>query len=65
MFKKSNYNILVPYEGNETIIYNPLSGAIGKFDAETLKRRVIIFKRRLRSVVDEQVEFIESIKEDY
>lgn len=34
-------------------------------DAETLKRRVIIFKRRLRSVVDEQIEFIDSIKEDY
>ena len=34
-------------------------------DAELLKRRVTIFKRRLRSVVDEQVEFIESINEDY
>ena len=34
-------------------------------DAELLKRRVVIFKRRLRSVVDEQVEFIESINEDY
>ena len=34
-------------------------------DAETLKRRVSIFKRRLRSVVDEQIEFIESIKKDY
>jgi len=33
-------------------------------DAETLKRRVVIFKRRLRNVVDEQIEFIESIKED-
>ena len=34
-------------------------------DAETLKRRVVIFKRRLRSVVDEQIEFIDSINEDY
>lgn len=34
-------------------------------DAETLKRRVVVFKRRLRSVVDEQIEFIESINEDY
>ncbi len=34
-------------------------------DAEALKRRVIIFKRRLRSVVDEQIDFIESIQEDY
>ncbi|MCM1052978.1 MAG: DivIVA domain-containing protein [Ruminococcus sp.] len=34
-------------------------------DAELLKRRVGIFKRRLRSVVDEQIEFIESINEDY
>ncbi len=33
-------------------------------DAETLKRRVVIFKRRLRSVVDEQIEFIDSIKEE-
>ncbi len=34
-------------------------------DAQTLKRRVVIFKRRLRSVVDEQIEFIDSINEDY
>ena len=34
-------------------------------DAETLKRRVVIFKRRLKSVVDEQIEFIDSINEDY
>ena len=33
-------------------------------DAELLKRRVVIFKRRLRSVVDEQIEFIDSIKEE-
>lgn len=33
-------------------------------DAETLKRRVSIFKRRLKAVVDEQVEFIDSINED-
>ncbi len=34
-------------------------------DAELLKRRVVVFKRRLRSVVDEQIEFIDSINEDY
>ncbi len=34
-------------------------------DADLLKRRVVIFKRRLRSVVDEQIEFIDSINEDY
>lgn len=34
-------------------------------DAESLKRSVVVFKRRLRSVVDEQIEFIESINEDY
>lgn len=34
-------------------------------DAQTLKRRVVIFKRRLRSVVDEQIEFIDSINDDY
>lgn len=34
-------------------------------DAETLKRRVVVFKRRLQSVVDEQIEFIDSISEDY
>lgn len=33
-------------------------------DAENLKRRVIVFKRRLRNVVDEQIAFIDSIKED-
>lgn len=34
-------------------------------DAEILKRRVIVFKKRLRSVVDEQIDFIDSIKDDY
>lgn len=34
-------------------------------DAEVLKRRVVVFKKRLRSVVDEQIEFIDSIKDDY
>lgn len=34
-------------------------------DAELLKRRVGVFKRRLKTVVDEQIEFIESINEDY
>ena len=34
-------------------------------DAQLLKRRVVIFKRRLKSVVDEQLEFIESINEYY
>lgn len=34
-------------------------------DAELLKRRVVIFKKRLRSVVDEQIEFIDSINDDY
>lgn len=34
-------------------------------DAEVLKRRVSVFKRRLQNVVDEQIEFIESINEDY
>lgn len=33
-------------------------------DAELLKRRVTVFKRRLKSVVDEQIEFIESINEN-
>ncbi len=34
-------------------------------DAEILKRRVSVFKRRLQNVVDEQIEFIESIDENY
>ncbi len=34
-------------------------------DAELLKRRVGIFKKRLRTVVDEQIEFIDSINDDY
>lgn len=33
-------------------------------DAENLKRRVVVFKRRLQNVVDEQQVFIDSIKED-
>ena len=34
-------------------------------DAETLKRRIVYFKKRLRNVVDEELDFIESINEDY
>ena len=34
-------------------------------DAEYLKRRVVVFKKRLKMVVDEQLEIIESINEDY
>ncbi len=34
-------------------------------DAENLKRRVVVFKKRLQNVVDEQQEFIDNIKEDY
>lgn len=37
-FKKSNYNILVPYKENSTIIFNPLKGSIGRFTNETLER---------------------------
>ena len=33
-------------------------------DAENLKRRVVVFKRRLQNVVDEQQVFIDSIKDD-
>ncbi len=36
MYKKSNYNIFVPYKENKTIIYNGLSGAVGIFDDKTL-----------------------------
>lgn len=34
-------------------------------DAETLKRRVIIFKRRFKQAVEEQLEVIENIEENY
>ena len=34
-------------------------------DAETLKRRVIIFKRRFKQAVEEQLEVIENIDENY
>ena len=34
-------------------------------DAENLKRRVIVFKRRLKNIVDEENQFIESIDENY
>ena len=33
-------------------------------DAENLKRRIVIFKRRLKNVVDEEMDFINSIEED-
>lgn len=36
-YKKSKYNFLVPYKENETIIYNGLTGAIGKLDNAHLK----------------------------
>lgn len=34
-------------------------------DAELLKRRVGVFKRRLQNVVDEQIEFINNINDEY
>ena len=34
-------------------------------EAETLKRRVIIFKRRFKQAVEEQLEVIENIEENY
>lgn len=30
--KKSNYNFLIPYKKNETIVFNPLYGTIGKLE---------------------------------
>ena len=38
MYKKSQFNIIVPYNKNEYIIFNSLSGALGKFDEDTLNR---------------------------
>lgn len=37
-YKKSNYNILVPYLNDETIVFNALTGSIGKFDKDTFNR---------------------------
>ena len=37
-YKKSAYNIFVPYKNNEIIVYNSLSGAIGKFEQETYNK---------------------------
>lgn len=37
-FKKSRYNIFVQYREGEHIIFNPISGALGKFDSATMKR---------------------------
>lgn len=37
-YKISKYNIFVPYKDGTMIIYNPLSGAIGKFTHETFER---------------------------
>lgn len=36
-FKKSNYNLFVPY-GERTIVYNMMSGNIGTFDKDTMER---------------------------
>lgn len=36
-YKKSAYNIFVPFKNDETIVFNGLTGAIGKFDAATMK----------------------------
>lgn len=35
-YKKSQYNIFVPYKDRETIIFNSLTGAIGKFDESSM-----------------------------
>ena len=38
MYKKSNYNMLIPYDDEQTIIFNSFSGAVGVFDKETLRQ---------------------------
>lgn len=37
-YKKSQYNLFVPYNDSMTIIFNTYSGAIGLFDQETMLR---------------------------
>lgn len=37
-YKKSKYNIFVPYEDSKTIIFNSLTGSIGLFDEETMEK---------------------------
>lgn len=37
-YKKSMYNFFVPYKNGETIVFNGLSGSIGKFDEENMRR---------------------------
>lgn len=38
--KKSKFNIFVPYENDETIVFNTLTGAIGRLNKETYQRFV-------------------------
>jgi len=37
-YKKSNYNLFVPYQNDEFIVFNAHSGSIGKFDLNTYNR---------------------------
>ncbi len=71
-YKKSKYNIFVPYKNNETIVFNGVSGSIGKFDDYTLKRFETnnlkdfeieeLLKRGI--LVDETLDEIKKINED-
>lgn len=38
LYKKSRYNIFVPYNDDETIVFNGFTGAIGKFNSDVMER---------------------------
>lgn len=37
-FKKSKFNLFVPYNNNQYIVFNTFSGAIGMFNSDTMQR---------------------------
>ena len=47
MYKKSKYNIFVPYKDG-TIVFNALNGSIGLFDDQAMER----YKQYLETAVD-------------
>lgn len=70
--KKSNYNFLIPYKDNETIIFNPLYGTLGKLedkiveaynnDSLTCEDKDILYKKHV--FIDDNINEIEIIAKD-
>lgn len=59
--KPSNYNLLVPFQSNEQILFNALSGALLTIDNRAAPRVIRALKGELSAVSKEE---LDTLKED-